>query len=177
METLDSLRYPIGQFTPPAPILSIDRHAWVDTIAAFPSKLEEVVFSLTDVQLKACYRPGGWTIRQVIHHCADSHMNGFIRTKLALTEDLPTIKPYEEDRWAELGDTNQYPIAPSLVLLHQLHQRWADLFKSLSEEEWHRKFFHPANQREVSVQEQAGTYAWHGEHHLAHILLALKRAN
>jgi len=121
------------------------------------------------------YREGGWTLRQVVHHCADSHMNAFCRFKLAMTEEKPVIKPYEEARWAALADSKNLPVDASLAILKGLHERWTVLMKSLREAERHRTFIHPEHGREISLQETIGLYAWHGEHHLAHIT-SLKKA-
>lgn len=160
-------RYPIGKFQPPAPILWEHVEQWIDTLALFPEKLHREVDNLSDAELERRYRPGGWTIRQVVNHCADSHINSFIRFKLAATEDNPTIKPYHEDLWAELPDSKNYPIADALKILEGVHARWVHLIRSL--EDLDRTFFHPDSGETVSLKTTIGLYAWHGEHHLAHI--------
>ena len=172
---LDNLRFPIGHFTKPEKYTKAVLEQYIQTIADFPSKLKQEVAHLSNEQLETPYRPEGWTIRQVVHHCADSHMNSFIRFKLALTEDKPTIKPYFEDRWAELPDSKNMPIASSLQLLEGLHFRWTVLLKSLSDENLERKFIHPEHGNEIALKENIGVYAWHCEHHLAHITELKKR--
>ena len=130
---------------------------------------------LSDSQLDTPYRPGGWTVRQVAHHVPDSHMNSYVRFRLALTEDEPVIKPYEESRWAELPDARGMPVEPSLVLLESLHARWVPLLRSLSAAEWKRSFRHP-ELGPVRLENNAALYAWHGRHHVAHIT-ALRQTN
>ena len=161
-------RYPIGKFDPSLPVAETDLQQFIQDIAALPAQMRQAVQGLTDEQLDTPYRPGGWSIRQVVHHVADSHMNSFIRFKLALTEDAPTIKPYEEALWSELPDSKNEPIEVSLVLLEALHHRWVVLLKSLSETDWQRVYIHPASGKTPLVK-VAGLYAWHGKHHLAHI--------
>lgn len=169
---LEKLRYPIGRFAVPD---LIDRQLlddWIKTIADFPARLKFEVSDLTDSILEKQYRPDGWTIRQVVHHCADSHMNSFIRFKLALTEEDPTIKLYEEKLWAQLPDAKKNPIDSSLKLLEGLHERWAILLRSLTTEQLERAFIHPATKRFVSLKVNIGLYAWHCNHHLTHIVNA-----
>ena len=162
--------YPIGKFTPVAgEITAEQRAAWITEIAELPPKFRGVVQRLTDAQLDTPYRPGGWTVRQVVHHVPDSHLNAYIRFKLALTEDNPTIKPYEEARWAELADTKGTLIGVSLVMLEALHRRWVNLLRSMSEEQWSRTYFHPEQQKSLRLDGVLAMYAWHGKHHMAHI--------
>lgn len=168
MESMAKLQYPIGLFEPPAELSPTLRNGWVSEIEAFPSKLREFVTPLTEARLATPYRPGGWTVRQVVHHLADSHANGFIRVRWALTEDRPTIKPYFEDRWAELADYRDVPVTVSLDLLDALHVRWTALLRALSEDEWQREFIHP-EWGPTRLEMHTGIYAWHGKHHLAHI--------
>jgi hypothetical protein len=157
-------RYPIGKFEPGP----VRLEQWIGEIAAAPEELRKATRGLADEQLDTPYRPGGWTVRQVVHHVPDSHMNAYMRYRLALTEDEPIIKTYDEARWAELPDARTAPIEPSLVLLDALHERWVALLRSLSPEQWLRRFRHP--EREVgSLAQDAGLYAWHGRHHVAHI--------
>ena len=177
MEDLDleKLRYPIGKFEPVeeyAPSYLSNR---IEAIASFPQQLRAAVMHLTEEQLETPYRLGGWTIRQVIHHCADSHMNCLIRFKWTLTEDKPVIKYYYEDRWAEGNDNKTMPIAPTLSLLEGLHFRLAYIIKSLSSEDLERSFVHPEHRKEFKLKEVIGLYAWHGKHHLAHITELKKR--
>ncbi|GEO02497.1 putative metal-dependent hydrolase [Adhaeribacter aerolatus] len=164
----DLLRYPIGKFNAAAEITNTAVQSYINDIAALPAQLRRAVTSLSEAQLNTPYRPGGWTIRQVVHHLADSHMNSYIRFKLALTEELPTIKPYEEDRWAELADGKTEPVEVSLVLLEALHHRWVVLLKSLTPAQWQKAFNHPVSGI-TPLAKAVGLYAWHGQHHLAHI--------
>jgi len=175
--TLEQLKYPIGQFELPATITKDILSQWIAAISSFPTRLKNEVNHLTDEQLDTQYRPEGWTIRQVIHHCADSHMNSLIRFKLALTEDQPTIKPYYEERWAELLDSKNMPIAPSLKMLEGIHERWTILLNHLTEEQNERIFIHPEHGKKFRIDENIGVYAWHGNHHLAHITETKKRNN
>ena len=140
----------------------------IDAIAAAPAKLRAAVAGLTDVQLDTPYRPDGWTVRQVVHHVPDSHMNAYVRFKLALTEDEPTIKPYDEARWAELADTRDTPVESSLALLDRLHDRWVRLLRSMSADDFARRLRHP----EMGVQrldQVLALYDWHGRHHVGHV--------
>ena len=168
-ENIDKLRYPVGKFQNPEQIDQAQIDEWIDMLEAFPKSLEKEIGQLSDHELERRYRPGGWTIRQVVHHCADSHMNSFMRFKLALTEETPTIKPYFEDRWAELADTKDFPIASSLQLLAGLHARWVYLLRSFSNGDWNKEFKHPETGRLISLKTNLGIYAWHCEHHLAHV--------
>lgn len=165
-------RYPIGEFKCSAIISHEEVTEWINEIREFPSRLVEVVRNLTDIELNKTYRVKGWTIRQVVHHIADSHMNAFIRFKLALTEHNPTIKPYDQDEWAKSADC-KLPIEASLKIIESLHERWSFLLQSLSEEQLKRTFHHPDSGL-VPVERNIGIYAWHGNHHLAHIKNALK---
>ncbi|MDI1356235.1 MAG: putative metal-dependent hydrolase [bacterium] len=173
----ENLRYPIGHFVAPAHYATDDITNYVSTIEAFPAKLRKTVASLSESQLDTVYRPGGWTVRQVVNHCADSHMNAFIRHKLAVTSHEPTINPYPEALWAELADGKSLPIEASIKILEGLHLRWAVLLKSLQQEQWQRSFYHPEKGRKISLEESAGSYAWHCNHHLAHITELKKRMN
>jgi hypothetical protein len=172
--TDEKLRYPTGKFKPP---VSYTQHAinnWINDIKTLPGKLRNVVIGLNEQQLDTQYRTGGWTIRQVIHHLADSHMNSIIRFKLALTEENPTIKPYEEADWALLPDY-RLPVEASLKILEGVHQHLAALFESFTEEQWNRTFIHPASGDTVPLKRNLALYAWHGKHHLAHITETIKR--
>ncbi|QJW90210.1 putative metal-dependent hydrolase [Spirosoma taeanense] len=168
MQDLDVLRYPIGRFDYGTPIPLGETRAHIAEIDKLPIKLTELVGKWGDERLDTPYRPEGWTVRQLVHHIADSHINAYVRTKLALTEDNPTIKPYEEGEWAKLPDS-QLDVALSLVILRNLHQRWVTLLDSLTETQLLRTYFHPATQRMVPLSEVIGMYAWHGEHHYQHI--------
>lgn len=168
-------RFPIGHFESNGDITVAQRTAWINDIEQLPSLLAAAVTGLSQEQLDTPYRDGGWTVRQVVHHIADSHMNSYMRFKLALTEDCPTIKPYYEDRFAELADTAQAPIELSLILIEALHTRWVLLLKSMSASDYARTFFHPESKKVVPLDYNLGTYSWHGRHHLAHITLLAKR--
>jgi hypothetical protein len=167
MDTPD-LRYPVGKFTFPDAVTPQERARLVEEIAEAPARMKAVVAGLSDEQLNTPYRPGGWTVRQVVHHVPDSHLNSYIRFRWALTEDVPVIKTYHEDRWAELSDARTAPVADSLALLESLHARWGALLSSLSDQDWKRTFRHP-ELGPVSLEKNAALYAWHGRHHVAHI--------
>lgn len=172
---IEKLKFPIGTFTIPITVTKEILKASISDISTFPKRLSTEVINLTDEQLDTPYRPDGWTIRQVIHHCADSHMNSLTRLKLALTEEQPTIKPYFEERWAELLDTKSMPIEPSLKIIEGIHERWTVLLNNLTEEQFGRTFIHPEHGKIFRVDENIGTYAWHCNHHLAHIIEAKAR--
>lgn len=173
-EDLKKLRYPIGLFEPPSGIDQTQIEKWISDIETLPADLRKTVQGLTDAQLDTRYRPGGWTIRQVIHHLPDSHLNSFIRFKWALTEDGPHIKPYFEDRWAQLPDYSLAPVSASLDLLEALHRRWVVLLRSLTRQDLDRQFIHPES-GPANLAETIGSYAWHGRHHLAHIQDTIRR--
>ncbi len=175
--TLEQLKYPIGIFNKPELITKDILEQWVADISTFPKRILNEVINLTNEQLDTQYRPNGWTIRQVVHHCADSHMNSLIRLKLALTEDQPIIKPYFEERWAELMDTKSMPIAPSLKIIEGVHARWIILLNNLTDEQSARIFIHPEHGKIFRIDENIGVYAWHCNHHLAHITETKKRNN
>jgi hypothetical protein len=170
----NQLKYPIGLFVNPPVITDEFISEWISVIASFPQHIESETKYLNDQQLDTPYRHEGWTIRQVVHHCADSHMNSFIRIKLALTEENPTIKPYLEDRWAELTDSNNLPVSSSLKIIEGVHERWGALLKSLTNDQWKRTFIHPEHGKVFSIDAMTGFYAWHCQHHLAHICQAKK---
>ena len=171
---MDDLRYPTGTFTiNPAPTPA-SRRACIAAIASAPAELRAAVDGLTKEQLDTPYRPGGWTVRQVVHHVPDSHMNAYIRFKLALTEDEPTIKPYEEDRWAKLPDVQSTPLEVSLSLLELLHDRWVRVLRGIKPEQWKRSFKHP-ELGIMPLEKNLGLYSWHGRHHVAHITELRKR--
>lgn len=165
---MTDLRYPIGKFQAPAYVTDAERTGFVDQIAALPGEMRRAVGGLDDAKLDTPYREGGWTVRQVVHHVPDSHLNAYARFKLALTEDTPTIKTYEEARWAELPEARSAPIAVSLALLDALHQRWVLLLRVLAPVHFGRVFRHP-EMGPMTLDQQVAMYAWHGRHHLAHI--------
>ncbi|MFC4816468.1 MULTISPECIES: YfiT family bacillithiol transferase [unclassified Flavobacterium] len=170
---LDNLKFPIGQFSFPEDCNQELVVSWIETIASFPMQLKQVVGQLSCVELNWKYRPEGWCIKQVVHHLADSHMNALIRIKLALTEDSPVIRPYEEGLWAQLSDGLNDDISASLKIIEGVHIRWSQLLENLTEKEWNKTYFHPQHQRLFSVKEGLGIYQWHCNHHLAHIRQAL----
>ena len=161
-------RYPIGKYTPPQEATPALRQQAIDSIAATPAKLKAALSGLNDAQLDTPYRDGGWTVRQVVHHVPDSHLNAYVRFRLALTENQPTIKPYEEARWAELADAKSAPVAVSLALLEPLHDRWVRLLRSLTASDFARTFVHPEHGVRT-LDWMLFLYAWHGRHHTAHI--------
>lgn len=175
--TVQQLRFPIGEYQKPEFLTKEIIQSYISDIENFPARLRKEVIHLTDEQLDTPYRPEGWTIRQVVNHCSDSHMNSLTRFKLALTEDKPTIKPYYEERWAELADSKTMPIEPALSMLDGIHIRWTVLLKSLTESEMKRGFIHPEHGREFRLDENIGVYAWHCNHHLAHITTLKKSKN
>jgi hypothetical protein len=165
----EDLRYPIGPFEAPAEITPTLRAAYIDTIAATPALARAAVAGLDDRQLDTRYREGGWTVRQVIHHLADDHLNSYLRSRLALTEDDCVIRPYEEPRWAELPDARTAPPACSLELLDALHVRWVALFRAMSDADFLRAFVHPRSGRTRTLAGLLALYDWHGRHHIAQI--------
>jgi hypothetical protein len=169
------LRYPIGKFDFDAPISDSDFPRLIALIAEAPGALRSAVAGLTRDQLETRYRPGGWTVKQVVHHVPDSHMNAYMRFKLALTEDEPTIKPYNEAAWAELADSRRVPIEVSLDLLDALHLRWVALLRAMDPPDFNRGVRHPEHGRLLTMKQLLGLYAWHGRHHVAHITSLKKR--
>jgi len=166
-----NLKYPIGHFVNPVLISRAELVNWIEIIGRFPEVLQNEMETLSDTLLDTPYREGGWTIRQVVHHCADSHINAFIRFKLALTEDNPVIKPYNEALWAEISDSKSLPVEFSLSILKGLHYRWYVVLKNMDDEMLKRKYTHPEHGTEFTLEEAIGMYAWHCNHHLAHIKL------
>ena len=165
---MTDLRFPIGPFQFSEPVTVEQRHARIAAIAAAPARLREAVAGLDDAQLDTPYRPGGWTVRQVTHHVPDSHLNAYTRVKLALTEDHPTIRPYDEAAWARLPDSAR-PLEGSLALLDHLHERWVALLRATPPEAFGRTCYHPEARAVMSIDHLTANYAWHGEHHIAHI--------
>src|SRR6476469_2346274 len=165
---MTDLRYPIGKFEMPIGVADADRPGLIDQIAALPGELRRAVSGLDDGKLDTPYREGGWTVRQVVHHMPDSHLNAYIRHRLALTEEQPTIKPYEENLWAQLPDAKTAPIEVSLALMAALHDRWVRLWRSLTADQFGRVFVHPEHGPRT-VDWLLFLYAWHGRHHIAHI--------
>lgn len=164
---MEDLRYPLGPFRRPPSLDPAARVAAIETIARTPAALRQAVRGLDDRQLDTPYRPGGWTVRQVAHHVPDSHMNAYVRFKLALTEEVPTIKPYMENLWAELPDSS-LPMETSLAMLEALHERWVALLRSLTPAQWERQFLHPESGQQ-RLDQLLALYAWHGPHHTAQV--------
>ena len=175
-ELLEQLRYPIGKVKLPTPLIAEQRQAHFQTLRETPGRLRELVQSLDDDQLDTPYRPEGWTIRQVIHHLVDSHVNSYVRFRWTLTEDKPLIKVYDEKAWATLPDAQYGPVDISLSLLESLHIRWLFLLESMNESDWGRVLQHPVSGA-LTLDQMLGLYAWHCDHHLAHIAGLLDRKN
>ncbi|MFT4664854.1 MAG: hypothetical protein ACI8YQ_000075 [Polaribacter sp.] len=168
----ENLSFPIGRFTEPATYSSETIASYIAQIASLPQRLEAITAEMTEEQLGTPYRPDGWTARQVVHHIADSHINSYTRFKLALTEDNPAIRPYDEVAWAKLPDGKSAPIESSLNLISALHKRWALVLQQLDSVQWQRTFFHPASKDIWRLEYALAFYAWHGEHHLNHIKIS-----
>jgi hypothetical protein len=169
---LEKLKYPTGRYLYPGKLSAKNKKQWIEDISSFPGMLKQSISSLSKEQLEWRYRPDGWTIRQVVHHCADSHMNAQLRFKLALTEDNPTIKPYMESRWAELPDM-QNGLEDSFKILEGMHKRWVTLLKSLTEQDLARTYVHPEHGKTFDLNFTIGMYAWHCRHHFGHVLQAI----
>ncbi|UII75132.1 putative metal-dependent hydrolase [Flagellimonas sp. HMM57] len=174
-DTLEKLRYPIGKYEIPEKITENHLKEWIAILEHLPQRLNDMVISLTAQQLETPYRPGGWTVRQLIHHISDSHHHSYIRFKWALTEDTPVIKPYFEKEWSKLFDAKTAPIQMSLDHLKAVHAKLVYLLKGLSSEQLQRKFIHPVGNEETTLLENVGRYAWHGSHHFAHIKNLIER--
>ncbi len=172
--TEEQMQYPIGKFKSPVSYTTEDIRKWTATIRELPGRLRQSIITLNEKQLDTSYRTGGWTLRQVVHHVADSHMNCLIRFKLALTEENPTIKPYEEADWALLADYRM-PVEPSLKMLEGIHLRWVALLETLTEEQWNRTFVHPASGETIQLKKALAVYAWHSKHHLAQVTETIKK--
>lgn len=166
---MNDARYPIGRYIPVDPLSHDDRRRAIDQIALCPDELRRALGGLSTAQLETPYRDGGWTVRQVAHHLPDSHMNAYVRHKLAVTEDSPTIRPYQEARWAELTDGREGDVEISLKLLEALHDRWVRFLSGLEAEQFERTFLHPATGKSWTLSQSVAMYAWHGRHHVAHI--------
>lgn len=176
MQNLDEIRYPIGKYQKPETIENHHLNTWIETLEQLPARLREACSGLNEAQINTPYRPEGWTVGQVVHHIADSHINAYVRFKLTLTEDQPTIKPYKEALWADLEDSKITPIEVSLNLIESLHRRWVNLLQAMSESDFSKKYIHPEYGKTFSLDEVLGLYAWHSSHRLEHIL-GLKKRN
>jgi hypothetical protein len=172
MKTLQELQYPVGQHTYPETASEAEKKEAIDVLIHFPSWVEHIISNKDEAQLETPYRQGGWNSKQVIHHCADSHLNCLLRLKLALTENNPTIKPYDEALWAECSDYH-LPINNSTTLLHCIHRKIVSIFSSLSDEQWQRTYYHPQYEKSFSMQGLLLLYAWHCKHHFGHLKLVL----
>ncbi len=168
------LRYPIGKYKPQPYSVELKKK-WLNDLSWLPSELENSILNLDEAQLQTPYRDGGWTVHQLVHHVSDSHLNAFIRFKLGLTEDNPTIRPYDQTAWALLNDTNALPINISLTLLFALHKKWVALLENLTDNDWQRTVQHPDNPEPWTLWFLFGMYVWHGKHHTQHILNLRKR--
>jgi len=177
METssIENLKFPVGKFSAPESYTPQFYKAAFEIIKNFPTNLKAEVTHLNTEQLDTAYRPDGWTIRQVVHHCADSHMNGFIRLKLTLSEDKPTIKPYNQDAFAQLADSKHMAIEPSLQIIEGLHARWYEVLEHLKADDFEKIYIHPEYMKEYSIKEFIALYAWHCQTHLGHITSLKKR--
>ena len=174
-EKLEKLRYPIGKFSAPLDYSQEDIDKWTNEINELPSLCRNEFNDFTEEMLEESYKPGGWTARQLIHHIVDSHMNAYIRFKLALTEDNPTIRPYLEAQWAELSDSKNAPPEISLSLLEALHRRWILVIKNMKEDDFNRSYFHPESKKEFKLRTALALYAWHSRHHLEHIRIVKRK--
>ncbi|WP_316786015.1 YfiT family bacillithiol transferase [Pedobacter frigiditerrae] len=173
MQDLESLKYPIGEYNPPETISESMLKEWIEQLETLPHEIVEITAGLSDADLEIPYRPDGWTVRQVVHHLADSHINAYTRVHLTLTEENPTVRPYHEERWAELADGKTGDIQLSIDILKAIHKRLVSLLKTLAISDFDRTYFHPGAGKEFTLGYLVGNYAWHGKHHLAHIQLTL----
>jgi hypothetical protein len=173
---MSDIRYPIGQYVPQE-FSEEKKEEWLADIKFLPQLLENAISNLDEHQLNTPYRPGGWTVHQLVHHVADSHINAYCRFKLGYTENNPTIKPYEEKLWASTADVQNLPVNISITLLFSLHQRWHEFLKHFSETDWQKTIVHPEHQKQMSLWYLLGMYSWHGRHHVAHITSLKERMN
>ena len=171
---MEDLKYPIGKYIV-QPFSDKQWQEWLNDIKFLPQHLENAILNLDEAQLATPYREGGWTLKQLVHHVADSHMNAYIRFKLGLTEDNPVIKPYDEAAWAEMSDTRNLPINISLTILHAVHSRWNEVLKNMSREELDRTVVHPQHNKVMTLWDLLGMYAWHSKHHVAHVTALKER--
>lgn len=170
----EELKFPIGKFQP-KPYTQEQKEKWLADLQFLPNELELAIQNLDEHQLNTPYREGGWRVKQLVHHIADSHINAYVRFKLGLTEDNPQIKPYEEGEWAKLDDIDVVPVNVSTTLLFALHQRWVATIKNLSDEQWQRTVYHPGSNKVITLWHLLGMYSWHGRHHVRHITALRER--
>lgn len=173
--SLEDLMYPIGRFVPASKYSPDNLASWIGGLKSAPLLFDYCIENLDEAQLNTSYRPGGWTIIQVVHHVVDSHMNAYIRSKLALTEEQPRISPYNENLWAELPDVSLVPLNVSVTLLHALHRRWTVLLENVKDEDWERTYYHPGNNEYMPIWQMVNQYNWHGAHHAEQIISLRKR--
>jgi len=174
MQTETDLRYPVGKYLPQAYSEEL-KEQWLSDVKFLPHAIENAVHNLDEQQLQTPYREGGWTVHQLVHHVADSHMNAYLRFKQGYVEDNPTIKPYDEKMWANLTDVKNLPVNISITLLHALHQRWYEFLSHFTETDWQRTLFHPEHKKQFTLWHMLGLYAWHSRHHVAHITALRER--
>lgn len=173
---MEELKYPVGKYTE-QPFSSSQLKEWLLDIKTLPQQIEYAITNLDQHQMDTPYREGGWTVKEVVHHVADSHMNAYIRFKLGLTEEKATIRPYDQDAWVKLSDTQNLPVNISITLLYALHTRWMEILINIQGEEWNRTIFHPEYKKEMTLWYLLGMYTWHSRHHVAHITSLRKRMN
>ncbi len=176
-DSMEHLKYPIGRYQKPDAATPELMQEWINVLDVLPSWMDACIENLDEQQLHVPYREGGWTIQQVVHHVADSHMNAYIRLKLALTEDNPTIKPYDENAWAMLPDVQLVPVNISITMLHTMHRRMVAALRHMSPADWQRTYFHPEHKRSIPLWELVALYAWHSRHHTEHIRQLRQRMN
>jgi hypothetical protein len=169
-------RYPIGQFQP-QPFSEAQKEEWLSDIKFLPQAIENAINNFDEHQLQTPYRDGGWTVQQLVHHVADSHINAYCRFKLGYTENNPTIKPYEEKLWVQTSDVSNLPVNISVTLLHAIHQRLYEFLKSFNESDWQKSVVHPEHGKQIILWDLLGMYSWHGRHHVAHITSLKERMN
>ena len=174
---LERLKYPVGRYEKPEQNMPGLQRESLNVLRQLPMWMDACIENLDEAQLYVPYRPGGWTIAQVVHHVADSHMNAYIRLKLAMTEDNPTVKPYDEKAWAELPDNNSVPVNISVTMLHAMHRRMVALLEAMTPQDFERTYYHPEHKRDFPIWEMVAMYAWHSRHHTAHIMELRKRMN
>lgn len=174
---MDHLKYPIGKFKMPAADSHEDRRSAIEIIRSFPLLLNELLYDVSGEGWDRTYRPGSWTVAQLVHHCADANMNCFIRFKLALTEEVPTVKPYRENEWVGQEDYSRELAQASIEICRGVHARWSTLMESMSDTQWERGFYHPEQQKTLPLTEALYYYSWHCRHHLKHIEIALENRN
>jgi hypothetical protein len=168
-QEIDKLRFPIGEFHYSNPVSDAELNEYINDMENLTKILSKEVAHLNEEQLNTPYRDGGWTIKQLVHHIADSHLNGYIRAKLLVTEDTPTIKPYDQDRWSDLEEVSKSDVKDSIIILDGLHKRWVTFLRTLTPEDFEKEYFHPEHGISISLRSSTASYGWHCKHHVAHI--------